>query len=430
MNTIDSFLEQYQKEYDYFYELSKIVSNKCESDLSKRGVKSIVTYRSKKIESLKSKIDKRNNKIKYKSVAEIYKDIKDLAGVRISLYFPGDRKEVDIMINELFSVVSKKDFPEEDHTPTYKKRFSGYWASHYRIKLLKTNIDQSQARYATTIVEIQVASLLMHSWAEVEHDLVYKPINGKLSDEEYAILDEINGLVLSGEIALERLQKAMLNRLSKNNENFNDNYELQTYLTKILNKDINNKLSLGYTDLLQNFLKYNKNDNSNFINKYIDNIDKNSNQSITDQLLDIIISDKNYYNKFSNFILNHIKKEKQYSNLNNNNEFEKFIRTWIFYEKSLNELIKNKNLPMHNKYILSINQLKSLKIYNHDEIERIIYIRKIRNEIVHGIEIPESNLLIHLSQDLLPIIRKTINLINNKKAKEKLEKEFNKYNDF
>ncbi len=50
----------------------------------------------------------------------------------------------------------------------------------------------------------------MHSWAEVEHDLVYKPINGKLSDEEYAILDEINGLVLSGEIALERLQKAML----------------------------------------------------------------------------------------------------------------------------------------------------------------------------------------------------------------------------
>ncbi len=164
--------------------------------------------------------------------------------------------------------------------------------------------------------------------------------------------------------------------MSKNNENFNDNYELQTYLTKILNKDINNKLSLGYTDLLQNFLKYNKNDNSNFINKYIDNIDKNSNQSITDQLLDIIISDKNYYNKFSNFILNHIKKEKQYSNLNNNNEFEKFIRTWIFYEKSLNELIKNKNLPMHNKYILSINQLKSLKIYNHDEIERIIYIRK------------------------------------------------------
>ena len=47
----------------------------------------------------------------------------------------------------------------------------------------------------------------MHAWSEVEHDLVYKPLAGDLSEEELAILDEINGLVLTGEIALERLQK-------------------------------------------------------------------------------------------------------------------------------------------------------------------------------------------------------------------------------
>lgn len=35
-----------------------------------------------------------------------------------------------------------------------------------------------------------------------------KPLQGRLSDDEYAILDELNGLVMAGEIALERLQKA------------------------------------------------------------------------------------------------------------------------------------------------------------------------------------------------------------------------------
>ena len=48
----------------------------------------------------------------------------------------------------------------------------------------------------------------MHASSEVEHDLVYRPFEGTHSDEEYAILDELNGLVIAGEIALLRLQKA------------------------------------------------------------------------------------------------------------------------------------------------------------------------------------------------------------------------------
>lgn len=70
------------------------------------------------------------------------------------------------------------------------------------------SLDKSRIKYAPVRLEIQVASVLMHAWSEVEHDLVYKPLQGTLSDEELAILDELNGLVLSGEIALERLQAA------------------------------------------------------------------------------------------------------------------------------------------------------------------------------------------------------------------------------
>ena len=67
------------------------------------------------------------------------------------------------------------------------------------------SLTDAQKRYADARIEIQVASLLMHAWSEVEHDLVYKPLQGGLSTDEYAILDELNGLVERGEIALERL---------------------------------------------------------------------------------------------------------------------------------------------------------------------------------------------------------------------------------
>lgn len=53
----------------------------------------------------------------------------------------------------------------------YKKIFSGYEAKHFII-----SIKDSSSRYiGDNFVEIQVASVLMHAWAEVEHDLIYKP---------------------------------------------------------------------------------------------------------------------------------------------------------------------------------------------------------------------------------------------------------------
>lgn len=68
-------------------------------------------------------------------------------------------------------------------------------------------LSEAEKRYAVARVEVQVASVLMHAWSEVEHDLVYKPLQGGLSTEEYAILDELNGLVMAGEIALESVIK-------------------------------------------------------------------------------------------------------------------------------------------------------------------------------------------------------------------------------
>src|SRR5690606_3192277 len=145
----------------------------------------IVSFRAKKPERLQDKLLKRNEKKNYKSISQIYDDIVDLAGIRVSLYFPSERELLDEIINEIFEVKLKKDFPDNTHIPKYTKRFSGYWATHYRVQLKEHNLT---TRYQNTLAEIQVASVLMHAWSEVEHDLVYKPYSGELSKEELAIL--------------------------------------------------------------------------------------------------------------------------------------------------------------------------------------------------------------------------------------------------
>src|SRR5690606_14158211 len=210
MSVIDNFIKQYEKEYDFYRQLARLGHDVLETEIINRGLKAIISNRAKRIDRLKEKVVQRNQNKSYKSKRAIEKDIVDLAGIRVALYFPSEREVIGEVIKELFEIEETKTFPENPHKPKQNKRFSGYWATHYRVRL--KNSDDVDKRFTSTVFEIQVASVLMHAWSEVEHDLVYKPFSGKLTEEELAILDEINGLVLTGEIALERLQKAITER--------------------------------------------------------------------------------------------------------------------------------------------------------------------------------------------------------------------------
>jgi hypothetical protein len=102
----------------------------------------------------------------------------------------------------------------------------------------------------------------MHGWAEVEHDLVYKPLSGDLSDAEYDILDGLNGLVLASEIALRRLQVAFDQRVNQANEAFTNHYELAAFLHRELKLAARDapEPDMGRVDLLFQLLRrYEKN---------------------------------------------------------------------------------------------------------------------------------------------------------------------------
>jgi ppGpp synthetase/RelA/SpoT-type nucleotidyltranferase len=229
---IDQFLVDYAREYDFYQEAARLCSQQCEKLLDGSGIRAIVTFRAKRSDRLRAKLLKREKEQRapYSSPEEMREDIVDLAGVRAALYFPKDRQVFDALVRDAFVLVAKKDFPLAGKPRPDRSRFSGYQATHYCVRLKEDDLPESQRRYTTAMIEIQVASVLMHAWAEVEHDLVYKPLTGDISEDELAILDELNGLVHAGEIALERLQRAVETRVARQGSTFSNHYELAAFL--------------------------------------------------------------------------------------------------------------------------------------------------------------------------------------------------------
>jgi ppGpp synthetase/RelA/SpoT-type nucleotidyltranferase len=260
MKPIDDFIARYGRELDYYQQLARICREQCEIHIEQTGVRAIVTARAKQPGRLRVKLNKRNDTKSYANVDAIYDDIVDLAGVRIALYFPGDKEELDRIIKRLFDLKHVKVFPEnqpQTNGPYGLGRFSGYHATHYRVRLKEDSLNELDKRYAQGHIEIQVASVLMHAWAEINHDLVYKPMSGDLSSIEQKMLESVNGLVMSGEVSLETLQQALKERVKQAQKPFSNHFELAAYLYDLAvqtSRGTGSEPQVGRVDILFAFL--------------------------------------------------------------------------------------------------------------------------------------------------------------------------------
>lgn len=418
MNVIEDFLEQYNRQYDFYTELARLGANDLEQELAKRGIKAIVSYRAKKPERLKSKLQQRNREQPYKEVGEIFDDIVDLSGVRVALYFPSDRELVNEIVYELFSVNKRKEFPEISHKPKFEKRFSGYWASHYRVNIV--DLDKSKSRYKSSTFEIQVASVLMHAWSEVEHDLVYKPLSENISEEELSILDEINGLVLTGEIALERLQKAMTKRTKESND-ISNRYAFTSLITNTLNKNYLKKLKLGDTKILFNYLKGTNDFSADKFTSYLNKVNQSESETISDQLLSMMLTDNYFYGDKDNKLQRYFKRSQ--GQAEDVSGFESFVKSWIVLEKAVS-IINNEQNRHHKKFFTAkFDDLVVRNILTKDEANELSQFRRIRNNLLHGIETPPNIELMQGCERLKELSDKVISVINNSEEKEKLVSE-------
>lgn len=390
MDLINQFIENYKKKMPFYETAARLAAGQLEAVLRSAGIRAIVTYRVKNPGRLKSKVLRRNGRREqpYGSLREIYGDLADLAGVRVSLYFPGDRVKADGLIGDLFEIMETKQFPDESRPPTYNKRFSGYWANHYRARMKVENLKDNQKKYADARIEIQVASVLMHAWSEVEHDLVYKPLQGTLSDEELAILDELNGLVLAGEIALERLQSAGNERVKNRNAAFGSQYDLASYLYNYLSSNFRPEdieLRMGNIELLHRLITSLGMNAPKSVEPVLKTVRfEKDRRNISQQIIDQIITgdDRRYT------VYRELRGGGQEIGENAGKAVDDFFAQWIPLERFLNGVVYKGARKQHRPF--NVNVIKRMNVLDQELVNQIVALRKVRNMLIHDIEIPET----------------------------------------
>lgn len=407
MALISEFIDDYKSKIGHYEHLAQTCACQCESALKRQGLRALVTSRAKKLDSLASKVETRAKEKAYQSIDEIYEDIVDLAGVRVALYFPGDREEVDHFIRSHFNVDQVKDFPEAlQHPGAYQKRFLGYVGRHYRLRLKPETLPLADQHLATYVIELQVGSVLMHAWAEVEHDLVYKSTEGFLSQDEYAILDELNGLMHAGEIALERLQTASKRRINTERQPFSNHYELSSYLydhTRKASHRSDFEPFIGRTDVLFHFLKEIGLNSVPALKPVLQSCNLDSKgQPLAQQIVDRILQmNPDFYSTYNNARIAvgrsdpYGAPDEYVSYFSDKENLGSFMRQWIASEKLIGDTVG---------HLLNGEAPKDVAL-NKQALEKLQQIRELRNEILYGDQLPSEGDMIHAEEFLQEIMK-------------------------
>ena len=120
--------------------------------------------RAKEIESLRKKL----RKDKYTENSEIT----DLAGVRIITYSKKDIPVISQMIEENFDIDTANSV---NKTLTLGNDKMGYRANHYVVSFEQDRLRMPENRKFNNLkCEIQVTSLIAHTWSEITHEKGYK----------------------------------------------------------------------------------------------------------------------------------------------------------------------------------------------------------------------------------------------------------------
>ena len=272
---IDKFLEDYDPKR--FSELAHTVVERFKdhapTDSFGESIKYQISFRGKDRDTLRKNIRKAKN-VETSEKLLLASCLRDLAGVRILTYFPDDVPAVAEHIATQFDLVSKpivqhakrciwdlnspykesaedgesaelvsRNYPKgmwrqknaEDVVRNWKH--SGYRAVHFYVNGSDAkkpehdlSTDPIPGLWMKT-VEIQITTIVMHAWSEVEHDLIYKnPYQLPPDPTIDRMVDAVNGLAITNEILLQQLQQTFQSSRQTEEEAFKDPDDLKAWI--------------------------------------------------------------------------------------------------------------------------------------------------------------------------------------------------------
>jgi len=185
-----------------------------------------VTGRIKSFDSFREKVERKN-------YTKPFEENEDFCGIRIVVYYLKDIQTVQEIIDTEFDLQESFDKADELEINEF-----GYRSKHSIVKIKKEWLAAPNYRGLENIkVEIQVRTILMHAWAEIEHQLAYK--NKTQIPKEYQ--RELSGLSAKFEESDRQFQK-----LKDEIESYKDDIKLSVESHGMISK----KIELNYDSLI------------------------------------------------------------------------------------------------------------------------------------------------------------------------------------
>ncbi|KAK6382666.1 hypothetical protein LTS17_003335 [Exophiala oligosperma] len=252
MDFVSAFVKVYTEE-DYrskFYHIAQTVADEFKKSppVDDQGyeIKYQLSCRGKDAKSIGDKLRAQTTKSPFTSVDLLLKSerIWDLAAVRVLAYFPDDVPIIARKFEQLFRILDKpivglrKARETRPNDPSYGRsrgaqfekytkgtftqkssveaivrewKHSGYRAVHFHVEKKDETMFPKLYPWQTR-VEVQISTVVMHAWSEVEHDMVYKnPFQLPQDTTMDRMVDAINGLSITNETLLQELQQSSRN---------------------------------------------------------------------------------------------------------------------------------------------------------------------------------------------------------------------------
>ncbi|MEE0264249.1 MAG: (p)ppGpp synthetase [Acutalibacteraceae bacterium] len=172
MNSVIQEYNEFTRPYKDAIKLVKIRLEALDSDyghLHRHNPIHQIINRVKSLDSILNKLAKRG----YPPELEYAKDyLTDIAGVRVITYYQQDVYEVVRALKSCLDIVKESDYIK-------KPKKSGY-RSYHLIVVVPIHYLKGVEYYP---VEIQIRTLTMDCWANIEHQLHYKTLQDEFSNE-------------------------------------------------------------------------------------------------------------------------------------------------------------------------------------------------------------------------------------------------------
>ena len=160
----EDFRQQFAERKPHYEKLATNLQDALKSLLTDKKIAYLeVLARVKDVESAYEKIAR-------KEYSKPFEQIEDWCGLRIICYYPSDIDLICKMLKDEFDVKT-----QEDTSKRLAAHEFGYRSTHFILQIKPAWASTPNYRTLEGFkAEIQVRTILMHAWAEIEHKLSYK----------------------------------------------------------------------------------------------------------------------------------------------------------------------------------------------------------------------------------------------------------------